>query len=813
MQMKKNKSIYRIILMCAMFSIAFVFSMLLGLNYSKICANAESETGVYHINVSSPNGISLLAIDGAESSSLISNSLNHYVLSNEVVEQESPTYQLRVRTRANKYYEFDKIIINDVEQTSGVRVFKLEKGTYINNVVVVYKPIEIKAVVKTQIMTGSDTFIEDSSLIENQTTGELDNIVAKANSSLFDNVNNVFAINRGNYVFEGFYIQTLSDEIDVTDGRKIRTLELNEQFLNEVLDETSNSFTIVARYSLKKQVSISMQDGQDEMGNFEVAVYGPRGEHIDFVSGAYYEYGTRFSIVPVNNEYYEFDHFVVNESDDFSNNLIINVEYDDIDVKCVFASTKYDLCVSIVNSVFKTIGNQRVNVSIVRQIPEVLSPVSRYVQIGDTIDYIRFGENLGFENYVFDSWKVLDKTGNAVDISHSSLKNEVRDLDINKTFIDQYVKDGRIVIYGVFVQQCYLSINLPNEIDFLENFSVYKRVDGDYVKLENLDEPFEYGTVLMISVPSVNNHKFDGFTGLVAEDSYTTGQTSAFIVMNGNRTITAKYVYDDTPVNISGDSKIVNCKLVKNLDKIHVGQTLILSFELSSGYELTKFEINNMKAQEFVSSINSLDPTANQVAFYDDSGIVTIYVTQKVFDFFKANPSLKICSDGQMRGTYLALIIVYSFLAVCIGASIIVFAVLASKKQNKIVELKTKQQEIILKKQNEEQERKEKEAMLNAKQNESSLKKKTVKAKTPVKSNEKSTNSKNSEKALKAENEVKTIAETIEASPKKQTVKKNSATKDLTQTVAKKTTASKKVSGAETKNAQSTKQTKAKGDK
>lgn len=701
---------------------SFVLSLGFGVSSFAQIAKAENEN-YYVINLSVSNATATLSYEGnayeGDEDVLVKESDQKYLILKSVVDDTLNTCKVKVNVLANENFVLEQIVVNgSALSESDNGAFIIAPSTAETNVSVscVAKTFTVK--VSTSISADGSTFSSDDTLLTNNMGVSLDAISVSAHESVFDGSANVFASDRASdhLEFVGYFISDGINELDISSGRNIQTLEFDDEFISSFVKE--DTLNIVAKYVYMKQVFVSVDSSCSGLGNFNVVAKNKNGDVVDFVSGEYYSVGTKISVLPTAEKYYKFFKYEYNGESIYDSVFSATVENADIAVKLFFEPQSYEIRFNIVNSVFERLGNEEIELNVTHIGSRFSTPVAEHVIIGDRIENFKFKNVFSYQDYRFVSWQLRSKTNDIVSISSSENEREVKNLEITAEFVDKYVVDGKIDFYGVFVQNCKLSILVDNVVGS-GNIQVYE----DGLLVEDLSKSFDYGTVLVVNMPNIEYMVFAGFDGLSVDDQYTPGQTTARICMNGNRSIAGRYNYVETELKVSSDSFVKNGRLFLSSDKVKIGDTFIINACLGDGYKIKSFSVNGVDAEQFVKNLNTLD--GNAVAVFGDNGIITIRVTKNVYEFFASNENLSIKVNTKINGLYVALFVVYLLLALGFGAVIIVLSIKANNYSEEIGKLKKQQQDAVLKKEEEQRKEEEKQQALLEKQKEE-LKQETV---------------------------------------------------------------------------------------
>lgn len=674
-----------------LFFVAFGIVLSFGLIFvqSKNVASAEGEE-FYTISVTATNGNVNLSYVGddehyvGQTNILMKESATSYKILKSVVDDAENDFKIKITGSANLNYVFDSYSVDGVVQTEDK--FKITGDA---SVVVNFVPKTFTVKVSTSFSSDGTNFQSDNTLLTNNLSTALDQIKVDAYGSVFDQTNNVVATalrDSDKLEFLGYFVVgSFGDELDVTDGLKIKTLNVDDDFISSFVK--SGEIKIVARYAFKKQVNISIDEDSVGLGSFDVFVRSSENELVDFVSGNYYSYGSKVSVVPVANKNYVFAGYNLNSvgNELYGKGYTKEISYDDVSLVLFFTPDKYEIKFDIVNSIGETIGSEKINVSTGNSLSYVTTNV---VSFGEKINEIKFNKISKYANYTFKGWYLFKNDGTKVSFSSTDNKEIVKNVLIDSDFVENFVSNGAINFYGEFVQDCQLSIIMQDAYPTNSTFTVFK--DGHEVSTAGT---FEYGTNLVVEVPQIDHMVFVGFEGLIDDDQYVEGSSRVDIKMNGNRSVSAKYEYIKTGISVDEKSKLKNVRVELSSDEIRIGDTLIINAKVSDGFRVKTFNINGKSAEDFVKELNENE--SSSVAICGDNGIVTIYVNKNVYDFFAGSPVLSVEAVAKVDSTYVALFVLYLVLAVLLGAVMIVFLILANKKYFKIKKLKRTQEEKI----------------------------------------------------------------------------------------------------------------------
>ena len=686
---------------------SFVLSLGFGVSSFANFAKAENDN-YYVINLTVTNGTANLSYEGNTydglDNILVKESNEKYLILKSVVDDAENTCSVKVTVLPNENFVLNQIAVDGTALAeSANQTFTIEPTTAETNVVVDFVAKTFTVKVATEYSADGVTKLSDNTLLTNNMGVNLDAISVSAHETLFDETNNVVAPDResDHLEFVGYFISDGMNEVNVSDGRSIASLQFDDEFIAKYIKE--GSLEIVARYAYKKMVSVSVDNSCLAFGAFDVVAKNSAGDVVNFVSGEYYSAGTKIFVVPTAEKYYKFSHYEYDGESLYDSNFSVTVEYKDVSVVIFFEPVSYEIRFNIVNSVFERLGNGPITLEITHIGAYYNTPVADHVIIGDKIDLIKFKNIFSYQNYKFLSWQLRSKTGDIKNVSDANNADIVKNLDITSDFVDKYVVDGKIDFYGVFIQNCQLSIVMKKAYATENTFQVYE----DGVLVEDLSKSFDYGTILTVTVPNIDYMTFVGFDGLIIDDQYTPGQTTAYIAMKGNRSLAVIYDYIKTDIKIAGESVVKNGRLSLSSNNFKIGDTFIINANLSDGYKIKSFTVNGKSAEQFVRELNA-----------GEEKPVAIYVNKNVYDFFVNNDTLNVKVDSQINGAYIALFVIYLLLALGFGAVIVVLSIMTNNNSEEIKKLKKKQQDAVLKKEEEQRKEEERQKALLEKQKE-----------------------------------------------------------------------------------------------
>lgn len=435
-------------------------------------------------------------------------------------------------------------------------------------------------------------------------------------------------------------------------------------------------------------VTVSVNDST--MGSYSVVALDKNGNSVDFISGNAYEVGTRLTISAIENDYYQFNKFVINDTNYYDACQTVEIVDKNVNIQVVFETKKYELAVSIRDSEFNVLSNKPFVIDIEYAGVSDDTPLVKYIRIGDRIKSIKLSTSLQVENYKFVGWYIQGEDRNPVEFIVPATG-----IVIDENFVDNYYRDGKITIYGKFVQMCSLNIFVPEEYKVDSNYMLYIRQGFEYYPVTELEARYEYGTEFKIIAAPLQNYQFVGFNGDIDDENYIDGAETLVFTMNNDKTIALNYQPNKVQIKLDL-TKVSDGKILSNSESLAVGDTLILSYELRASRKIGKFNINGKTTKEFASAINEI--AGAEVAFAKD-GVVSIYVNDNVYNYLSANKTLSVEAVSSTNVVFVLLITLYILLAVGFGAAIITFTILHNRIKRETGTLTRKQAAVIKEKQ------------------------------------------------------------------------------------------------------------------
>ena len=434
-------------------------------------------------------------------------------------------------------------------------------------------------------------------------------------------------------------------------------------------------------------VEISEFDSQK--GDISVVAMNASGEKIEFVSGQNYEQGSKITITATAAEYYEFSYFTVQGQKFYDRCTTFIVENSDLNIAVVFSDKKYEVNVTVRDSRLSPIGNKPYSVKVNGELyGSINEPTQTFVKIGDDVTFT-IQDNSSLENYKFLGWFVQGE-------NHEPFFLESGAIEITKEFIDDYSVDGVIDVYCQYVQLCSLKIFIPEEYKSNVSYILKIREGLEYHTVSQLANKYDYGTEFQISAAADPDYDFLGFGNVTSGEMYIPGMAVLNFVLTGDRTISINCKPKQVDVQFNTDY-VSGGKIKTNMNRLAIGDTLILSYEISNLRKIGSFTVNDKTGQEFAQMLNIVSASQKDVATYYESGILSVFVDEDVYAYFKSNPTFTINASSVVNVKNVLIIVFYVCLVLLFGAGMVVFTMLYFKEKNKVQKENLKKAEFIKK--------------------------------------------------------------------------------------------------------------------
>ena len=432
----------------------------------------------------------------------------------------------------------------------------------------------------------------------------------------------------------------------------------------------------------------------DTEGEIVVAAVNASGEKIDFESGTFYDQGTMITINAFANQGFEFAYYTVNELTkvyDVCSSFIIN---DTTTIDVVFTVKKYQLDISVRDSVLNQIAGGEVNAQITYQNNDLINnPNQMFIRVGDTIKSIQ-ANNVQMNKYNYLGTFIEDKNGAKVPLQFG-----VTGLTVDQDFIDSYCVDNKITIYVQYVQLCKLKIIVPEECKSNSNFMLLmKSGENSFEEVNQLSASYTYGTCFSIMAKNQKYYDFKTFNGANDDEQYVLGSAFLNFVMTGDRTISL--VYQPKTFKLVLYTSNVDAGTVKlSGESLKLGDTLVFNYELGATRKLQSILVNDDSIDEFVDMLNSVSTAENDVAVKTGEGLFSVYVDKDIFDYFNVHNTLIVKTKTEANVGFILLIVLYVVLLVISGAGFVIFGILYNKTNKKVSETNKVQADAVKQKQ------------------------------------------------------------------------------------------------------------------
>lgn len=284
--------------------------------------------------------------------------------------------------------------------------------------------------------------------------------------------------------------------------------------------------------------------------------------------------------------------------------------------------------------------------------------------------------------YLFEGW-YLNVNGVLIsinDIQELVLDDEgnINSFYITEQFATSYANDESEIVIVAKYSELYLITLRVNDTN-KGSYTLWQVVDAqEDTLLDPNTTELPYGMVVKI-VPVVANstyYSFKDYTGLVDNDNYNLTDKTLTFTVNTNRAITLNFESVILVLEKQVDTQGARGKITLNTDNFAVGETITLTFEADSGFEIRNWIIvdKNGKAH----TVTSLANNDNYDITFNNDTIVLIVNENWLQDF-----GMKLQTDvsTMMNSTYFMVLLVGGIATPVLLAGIVFFVIMNNKKK------------------------------------------------------------------------------------------------------------------------------------
>lgn len=253
------------------------------------------------------------------------------------------------------------------------------------------------------------------------------------------------------------------------------------------------------------------------------------------------------------------------------------------------------------------------------------------------------------------------------------------DQDFMNTYYDE--NQGKVIFYAMFVKQLSISVVIPEEFKTMGTFTVTiagtLKDTPDAITENTSTYIASLGDVVVITA-NVTNATYYGF---VSFNITSNGNVCTFIVESYTNIV---LTYKTIPQTIQFNKDTSGAKGDVSISKqeVSVGDTLVLTFNPETGYDLSSWIINGKRVQDLADAANS--------NYHLSGNTLRITVTE---EWLNENINLSTVVKTTMNRTYLIILLSFGSVVPVLIVLIAIFLVLNAKKRKLALEILKKRQE------------------------------------------------------------------------------------------------------------------------
>lgn len=606
-----------------------------------------------------------------------------YVLGTNIYISQDTTFTLDILPR--NYYKVSQIVVLD--QTSkeiegelysitpeGKYVFTLpfEKADRFK-VVISFEKIAYELSIKTKLNTPTGEEIKDVELVSVAGVGQgagLEGLTLV----IGDTIKTISPIDVEGYRFVGFQIFNGNNFASYANGA-IAT----ETFLNSFLHD--NKVEIVAVFAIQKQLKITTNIQE---GSFKAYISQPNGEKVQILnatSGVFIDAGTTIIIEAYPEPSYTFVKFEEIETE-FVNGTIANfVLNDDKDITLDFEKYYYTISAHSIDDENNLITGIKDEDVLVENNIDILVEGNRplnEITVGMRIVKIAFKKStLPGPRYVFDGWYFM-VNGQLVKLSTIAPEtitedNQISELIIDQNIVDNYVSNISDLILVARYKRIF-AVEVLTSHQERGTYKLYTVEDGKETEVTDGTRNFTVGTVIKI-VPNVSNsnyYEFENFAGISDYDNVKSD--SVTFVLNSDRTITLNYLAKEFDIVVDAQTQNAKGSLTHTQGKFAVGDTIVLTFNAQSGYEVRQWIIYDKTGKAYSADSEELK---NNITYKNNTLAI------KIDEWWVENFGLELDNEVKtmMNSTYLTVLTAGGIAIPVLLVGIILLIFMSNKKK------------------------------------------------------------------------------------------------------------------------------------
>ena len=406
----------------------------------------------------------------------------------------------------------------------------------------------------------------------------------------------------------------------------VAVIAVTVDFLDNYLDRTkgiNGEILITVQYAVQRSLSVNYsEEGQSAYGDFFVYYENPNGDgylQVDNPGEAnWFDNSTGIIIKIYPNSNCEIDYDAIAVTLGGISSIIADGEITfnltaDANIEISFTTTAYKLIRETWNTNNEVLPNDN-DGTLNNLLP---------TQYADETVF----ETGTITDHVFVKW-VINKNGVPTDLSAILEKGTDYDydatgkilyLDVTEDLLEYVNSENELVLVAIFgaSNKLYISVAVANEAEEgLNGFSVEYWDGAKFTPYTGVSYEFEYGTNVRITPNANPYYRFTGYTGMKGTDDYNETTGVLTFEFQGVRSISLSFESRTFNISITPPSGAKGTFICET-ESFVIGDTIIISFEASSGFEISKFALT--------AGGKNIDFTSGDM--YYKNGTLTINVT------------------------------------------------------------------------------------------------------------------------------------------------------------------------------------------
>lgn len=467
------------------------------------------------------------------------------------------------------------------------------------------------------------------------------------------------------------------------------TIALTSNFLTSYTNE-ENEIEIITVFAKRYAINVQVITGEG-LGNGDFAIYvlGENGVKDALSNGSYVDENTNIIIETYADNHSKFHMFEGLNDDANILGTIANFRIkEELDIQLHFQLSYYILTSETVDNNFKELDLDNVRISDGADPKHQLDKVS--------VNTMIYGISLldEIEGYQFEGW-YINRNGELISVAniHNLQLDEMGNISafvVTQDFIDMYANESNEVVFVARYFKLYL-VTIESNDTSKGNFELYKintiaGQEDEYellVKHSSADYyAIPYGTRVVL-VPILTNNQYYAFadyTGKTSTDiqlgngdnSWLLNKDELQFTVNTERYITLNFVSVIKAYDKKVDTSDAKGTLKFSSDTFAVGDSVTITFEIESGYEVREWIIiDKSGVQHNVGSLDNIN--------YSGTNTLTITIDEYWLDNFGYQLDTKVIT--MMNSTFFTVVIIGVIAIPILLAGVIIFIILNNKKK------------------------------------------------------------------------------------------------------------------------------------